>query len=135
VGLPVLLLGVAARSPVLRDLRAQPGELHSVPAPAADGAVVIRIDQARINEWIEANPLEVTRHNAEATAAVYPRPLAFWRGWAPQWVTVTEEPGGIIALAPVPTGKGQAADRRSEEALERWLRGCRPVAGAIIEET
>lgn len=98
-------------------------------APQPD--TVIRIDQARIAAWIAANPNEL---RPGARAATYPRPLSWWREFAPEWVTVGEEPGGIITMTPASTGGGAAAQRRRDEAMAHWLRGIRPVAAAIIED-
>lgn len=96
--------------------------------------LTLRIDQGRIAQWIAGHPAEVTRHNPEATPAAYPRPLAWWREFAPPWVAVTEEPGGIIVMRPARTGGPAAARRARDESLRCLYLGVRPVQAAITEE-
>lgn len=91
---------------------------------------MIRIDQARIGEWITGHPAEV-----RGEPAVYPRPLAWWREFAPEWITVTEEPGGYIVLAPARTDGGAPERRARDEALSRFVREVRALAAAITAET
>lgn len=86
---------------------------------SADGPAVI-IDQHKIDT--SAWPVR-----PGATRAVYPRPLAFWREFIPDWITVAERPGGIIVLAAA--RPGVCAHR----AMVAWLAGVRPLAGSWAE--
>ena len=77
---------------------------------------VVVIDQNKIN-------LDGAAMRAGVTRATYPRPLDFWQRFAPNWVDVTERPGGLIVMT------ARSGSARQHGALVGWLSGVHTLAG------